>query len=199
MSDDPTPTLHPAQNRGLRELYATTRNLASHWEWLAERIDDPESSEALVDGAARARALMHELPSVTKQHNLYVGKAARSAGASLSGLRTGVADRFLERNQALRAALLDVQHVVTLLGYQAEFAQNHGPADVEDFCRRWEHELAAVEHAARRAAIRTARDPDAAIELIDDSRAGRAAHGFAFRVGSFGEWFDRRRGARDDG
>ena len=196
---DPTPTLHPAQNRGLRELYATARNLAGHWEALASRFADGESCHALLNGAGRARALMTELPELVEGHNLYVGAAARQAGASLSGLRSGLGDRFLERNQALRTAVLDVQHVVTLLGYQAEFAQNHGPADVEDFCRRWEHELAAVEHAARRAAIRSARDPDAAIELIDDSRAGRAAHGFAFRVGSFGEWFDRRRGARDDG
>ena len=190
---DPTPTLHPAQNRGLRELYATTRNLAGHWDWLAQRFYDPETRQALLNGAGRARTLMEELPPALEAHNLYVGPAARQAGASISGLRTGVGDRFLERNQALRTALLDVQHVVTLLGYQAELAQSQGTADLADFCRRWERELTAVERAARRATARLGRDPDAAIERLDQSAAGKAAHGSANLVGTFGEWFDRRR------
>jgi hypothetical protein len=194
---EPTPTLHAAQNRGLRELYATARNLAGHWEALAPRFDDPEARQALLNGAARGRGLMRELPAVTEAHNLYVGTAARSAGASLSHLRSDVGDRFLERNQALRAALLDVQHVVTLLGYQAEVAQAQGTADVADFCRRWERELTAVERAGRRAVARLGRDPDAAIERLDDSPAGRAASGAAFWAGSVGEWFDRFRGGRD--
>ena len=193
----PTPTLHPAQNRGLRELYATARSLAGHWEALAPRFEDGETRHALVNGAGRARALMDELPDVVEGHNLFVGKAARSAGASLSGLRGGFADRFLERNQALRAAVLDVQHVVTLLGYQALLAEQRGTDDIAAFCRRWERELTAVERAARQAAVRIGRDPDEAIERVDTSPVGRAAHGGANLVGTLGEWFDRRRGARD--
>jgi hypothetical protein len=190
----PTPSLHAAQNRGLRELYATARSLADHWEWLAPRFPDPESRQALLNGAARARGLMRELPSVTEAHNLYVGTAASQAGASLSRVRTGVGDRFLERNQALRMALLDVQHVVTLLGYQAELAQAQGTADIADFCRRWERELTSVERAGRRATARLGRDPDGAVERVDPSPAGRAAQGAAFVAGSVGEWFDRFRG-----
>jgi hypothetical protein len=192
---EPTPTLHAAQNRGLRELYATARNLAGHWEALAPRFDGGEAGRALTDGAARARALMHELPELVENHNLYVGPAARSAGASLSNLRIGVGDRFLERNQALRTAVLDAQHVVTLLGYQSRLAQVQETPDLAEFCHRWEREMAAVERAARRAAVRLGRDPDAAIERLDDSRASRVAHGAAYRMGAFGEWFDRRRGA----
>jgi hypothetical protein len=189
-----TPTLHPAQNRGLRELYATARNLAGHWEWLAERFEDGETRHALVNGAGRAHALMTELPSVLEPHNLYVGTAARQAGASLSGTRTAVGDRFLERNQALRAAVLDAQHVVTLLGYQAELAKGQGADDIAEFCHRWERELAAVERSARRAAVRLGRDPETAVERLDDSPVGRAAHGMAYWAGTFGEWFDRKRG-----
>jgi hypothetical protein len=194
---EPTPTLHPAQNRGLRELYATARNLADHWEWLAPRFDDPESRQALMNGAKRAQVLMEELPTVTEDHNLYVGLAARQAGASISTLRTAAGDRFLERNQALRAALLDVQHVVTLLGYLAQVAETNGTADIVAFCKRWERELAAVERAGRRAAARLGRDPDGAIAALDESPAGRAAHGAATWAGTVGEWFDRLRGARD--
>lgn len=193
----PTPTLHPAQNRGLRELYATARNLAGHWEALAPRFDDPETRHALVNGTGRAHALMDELPAALAEHNLYVGTAARSAGASLSGVRGGVTDRFLERNQALRMAVLDVQHVVTLLGYQAQLAEKRSTADLVELCRRWEREMTAVERAVRKAAVGLGRDPDAAIERLDTSPVGRAAHGSANLLGSFGEWFDRRRGAGD--
>ena len=191
---DPTPSLHPAQNRGLRELYATALSLARHWEALAPRFDDPESHQALLNGAKRARALLAELPPVTERHNLFVGQAARQAGTSFSLLRSGVGDRFLERNQALRTAVLDVQHVVTLLGYQAELAEAGGPADVAELCRRWERDLGAVERAARRAAVHLGRDPDAAIERMDESPLGRAAQGSAHAIGTVGEWFDRRRG-----
>jgi hypothetical protein len=104
-----------------------------------------------------------------------------------------VADRFLERNQALRTAVLDVQHVVTLLAYQAQIAEAHGPADVAIFCNRWERELASVERAVRRAAARLGTDPDAAVEPLDASPLGRAAHGTQFVAGSIGEWFDRFR------
>jgi hypothetical protein len=190
----PTPNLHAAQNRGLRELYATARNLAGHWEALEPRFDQPEARQALLNGSKRARALMAELPQVTEPHNLFVGAAARQAGASLSGARSEVADRFLERNQALRTAVLDVQHVVTLLGYQAELAETNGNPDLLEFCRRWEKDLAEVERTARRAAVRSGRDPDGAIERVDDSVAGRAAQGAAFWIGSVGEWFDRKRG-----
>ena len=194
---EPTPTLHAAQNRGLRELYATARHLRGHWEWLAGHFDDGETRDALVNGTGRARALMTELRGAVEPHGLYVGAAALQAGASLSRARNLVGDRFLERNQALRTALLDVQHVVTLLGYQAELAETVGTGDLAEFCRRWERELAAVERSVRRVALRLGRYPDGAIERLDDSPAGRVAHGAAFRLGSFGEWFDRRRGARD--
>jgi hypothetical protein len=190
----PTPTLHPAQNRGLRELYAGARSLAGHWEALEPRFDDPETSHALVNGIGRAQALMDELPDVLAAHNLYVGTAARSAGASLSGLRGGVANRFLERNQALRTAVLDAQHVVTLLGYQAQLAEGRGSEDIAAFCRRWEREMTAVERAVRKAAVGIGRDPDGAIERVDTSPVGRAAHASANLLGTFGEWFDRRRG-----
>ena len=35
---EPTPGLHPAQNRALRECYAFTRQLAEHWRALGGRL-----------------------------------------------------------------------------------------------------------------------------------------------------------------
>ena len=121
--------------------------------------------------------------------------AARLAVRSTdSRSRSRVGDRFLERNQALRIAVLDVQHVVTLLGYLSQVARKRGQQELLDFCTRWERELLAVERAARRAAVKGGADPDDAVEPADASAAGRAAHGAAFAFGSVGEGFDGRRG-----
>jgi hypothetical protein len=189
-----TPDLHPAQNRGLRELYATARQLAEHWEALTPRFAGAPAADTLDDGVVRARALLAALPALTEARGLYGGRAAHSVGVSLAGSRSQVGDRFLERNQALRTAVLDVQHVVTLLGYQAEIAAGRGDEELTQALRHHERELLAVERAARRAAVKLGAEPDSAVERLDPSAAGRVAHGAANAVGTVGEWVDRRRG-----
>jgi hypothetical protein len=189
----PTPELHPAQNRGLRELVATARQLADHWDSLAPRF---ENTKALQTGANRARELIAEITPLMEARGLYGGAAAHSVGKSLAGSRSGVADRFLERNQALRTALLDVQHVVTLLGYQARLADTQADEELAEALRHHEKRLQTVERAARRAAVELGTRPDEAIERLDPSPAGRAAHGAANAVGTVGEWVDRQAGTR---
>src|ERR1700704_520174 len=54
----PTPGLHPAQNRALRELYAFTRQLAEHWRGLAARLAPDPAADALVFGADLADRLL---------------------------------------------------------------------------------------------------------------------------------------------
>jgi hypothetical protein len=193
----PTPDLHPAQNRGLRELYATTRQLSDHWRALAPRFAGTPAGDALTDGFERAGELMQALPPLTEKRGLYVGAAATSVGKSVAGSRSRVANRFLERNQALRTAVLDVQHVVTLLGYQAEIAELQADEELARALRRFERELLSAERAARRAAVKLGTEPDTAIERLDPSVAGRMAHGAANAVGTVGEWVDRRRGSRE--
>ena len=186
--------LHPTQNRGLRELYATTRQLVNHWETLSSRLPTGAATDALDDGVERGRQLLDELRPVTEGFGLYGFPAAQSVGVSLAAGRSRVGDRFLERNQALRLAVVDVQHVVTLLGYLAQVARTRDQQELLDFCTRWERELLAVERAARRAAVKGGADPDDAVERADRTVAGRAAHGASYAIGSVGEWFDRRRG-----
>jgi hypothetical protein len=106
--------------------------------------------------------------------------------------RAGVGDRFLERNQALRIAVLDVQHVVTLLGYLSRASAANGNDDLVEFCDSWQETLAVVEASVRQAAIDIGSDLDGSIEPLDSSPIGRAAHGVGYWVGTFGEWFDRR-------
>jgi hypothetical protein len=188
------PALHPAQNRGLRELVATTRQLADHWGSVAPRFAGSPAGDVLDDGAAHAREVMAGLAPLMEARGLYGGAAAQSVGKSLAGSRSQVGDRFLERNQAFRTAVLDVQHVVTLLGYQAELADRQEDEELARWLRRFERELLSVERAARRAAVKLGADPDAAIAPLDSSPAGRVAHGAANAVGTVGEWVDRRRG-----
>jgi hypothetical protein len=185
--------LHPAQNRGLRELHAAAHQIADHWSSLRGRLAGTGDVAAVLDrGAVAARRLLAELGPVTASYGLYGGPAALSLGGSLARTRGAVGDRLLERNQALRFAVLDLQHVVTLLGYQAALASSAQDARLASFCAGWVEELSPIEAAARAAAIRMGEDPDAAVAPADGSVLGRAGHALAYRVGAVGEWVDRR-------
>jgi len=191
-----TPGLHPAQNRGLRELYAGARQLEEHWRALAARLAAGEGVEDLRAGADTARELLVELADVTAGYGLYGFPAAQTVGARVAGLRNAVADRTLERNQALRMAVLDVQHVVTLCGYLRELAVARGDEPLAEFCGRWERKLRRLEGRVRKAAVGCGAEPDAAIEPVDHGPLGRAGHRLASLGGTVGEWVDRRTAQR---
>jgi hypothetical protein len=184
-----TEELHPTQNRGLRELYAAVRHIETHWSALAPHLSDVDE---LADGVLTAQALLAELTELTPEYDLYGYPAAQNVGRTLATTRGRVADRFLERNQALRLAVLDVQHATTLLGYLARVAEAREQHRLTGFCRRWERDLGAVEDEVRAAAIESGADPDRAIEPLDSSAVGRAAHRVNYAIGSVGEWLDRR-------
>ncbi len=188
----PIDDLHPAQNRGFRELYAATRHVVNHYRALGQRLDEP----ALHEAETAARRLLDELRDPTVRYDLHGGPAAQGVGVNAARGRSGVADKFLERNQAMRTAVLDIQHVVTLLGYLANASTANGNDDLATFCGRWRETLAQVEERVRSAAVDTGRDPDSAVEPLDSSTVGRAAHGAAYWAGTFGEWFDRRTARR---
>ncbi len=107
-------------------------------------------------------------------------------------MRGAVLDRFLERNQALRFAVEDLEHVTTLLGYLARVGETRDDPDLPEFCRSWERRLRRQVNALRKAAIELGDDPDGAVEPLDDSAASRAAHRVAWTLGSVGEWTDRQ-------
>jgi hypothetical protein len=107
-------------------------------------------------------------------------------------VRGAVFDRFLERNQALRLAVEDLEHVTTLLAYLARVSETRGDPNLPDFCRSWERRLRRQVNAVRKAAVELGGDPDRAVEPLDDSPASRAAHRVAWTLGSVGEWTDRQ-------
>jgi hypothetical protein len=177
--------LYPAEHRALRELSAFSRQLVGHWERLGERLDE----ELLGRGAATARDLIGELAARCAAFGIQLYPASQGVGGSAAGLR-GVSDLMLERNQALRSAVHDIQHVTMLLGYLGELADRRGDADLAGWHRAWETRLRALEDEARALAVAAGREPDRAIEPAGPGGLGRAGHAVANGLGTLGEAID---------
>ena len=175
--------LHPAENRGYRELYAFARRLADHWSALASRLPASPASSALADGARTAERLIAELEPLTAAHGLHGHPAAQGLGASLGVGRSFVRDRFLERNQAVRYAVADAALVRALLGYLAAVSEAGGNADLADFSARWERELGSARRGRavgrRGAGLGSGRRDRAGRRLADRPRGAR--HGLCRR------------------
>ena len=142
-------------------------------------------------GAAAAGELIDELAPLTARHDLHGKPAAQGAGKSIAG-SARVRDRFLERNQAARFAVEDLQHVVTLLAYLARASETSGNAALAEFCGRWERKLKRLEGETRKAAAALGTDLDGAIAPLDESKVGKVAHQVGYIAGTVGEAFDRR-------
>ena len=191
-----TPQLHPAENRGLRELYLSTRQLIDHWSALATRRPDSEIAPVLTRGAQAGRDLIKELRPATESYGLYGQPAAQGGGRALARQRDAVRDRFLELNQAARFAVEDLQHVVTLLGYLEAVSGASGNGDLAEFAGRWERKLRRLENETRRTVAQLGTDPDSAIEPLDSSKVGKVAHGAGNLLGTVGEWVDGKAARR---
>jgi hypothetical protein len=184
--------LHPAENRGYRELYVTGRQAAKRLGRMALSLDGTDAREPLDKAAESLGKLLDELGPMTARHDLYGDVAAQGGGANLGMLRGAVFDRFLERNQALRLAVDDLEHVATLLAYLANVSGGRGDATLGEFCSSWERRMRRQVSTVRKAAVALGSTPDAAIEPLDPSRVGRAAHRAAWAFGTVGEWTDRQ-------
>src|SRR4051812_19817692 len=186
MSEVTASGLYAAEHRAYRELHATTRQLESHWGKLARRLGD----DLLAEGASQAGALLAGLEQrIGEEHDLHGQPAAQAVGARLAGAR-GVSDLLLERNQAFRTALLDLQHVTTLLGYLAALARTRGDAALAAWEAGWETRLRGLEERGRTAVMALGTDPDAAITPADESRMGRAGARLGVAFGTVGEAID---------
>ena len=183
--------MHPAEHRVLRELYAFTRQLGRHWASLAKLLGGADGA-ALEAGAAAAHELLDELQPLTGARGLPTATMANFASRAATA-RPSIPDRALERNQALRFAALDAQHVITTLAYIANLAATDGDDELRAFCARWERKLRTHERAVRQAAVALGERPDEAIKPADRSPAGRAGAKLQTAIGAFGEWFDGRR------
>jgi hypothetical protein len=186
MSEVTAQGLLPAEHRALRELHATARQVK-----LGRRLEG-EPATLLEDGAEAAGALLGELRArVGGDYDLHGQPAAQAVGARLAGAR-GVSDLLLERNQAFRTALLDLQHVTTLLVYLAALARTRGDAGLAEWHAGWERRLRDLEDRGRSAAAAIGGDPEGAIAPADESALGRAGARLGAAVGTLGEAIDSR-------
>ena len=184
--------LHPAESRGYRELYLTGRQSVKRLGRLAQAFDGAPARAQLDKAAESVSKLLDELGPLTARHDLHGGITAQGSGANIGIARSAVGDRFLERNQALRLAVEDLEHVTTLLGYLAAVSAARGDSTLSEFCQSWERRLRRQVSAVRKSAIELGSDPDLAVLPLDPSPAGRAAHRVAWAVGTVGEWTDRQ-------
>ena len=125
------------------------------------------------------------------EHDLHSELAARGTGSRIGTVRAEILDRFLERNQALRFAVDDVEHVTTLLAYMGSVSASRGKKNLPELCGTWERKLRRQVSAIRKAAIELGSDPDEAIEPLDPGALGKAAHGSAVATGTVGEAVDK--------
>jgi hypothetical protein len=185
--------LFPAEHRALRELYALARQLGGHWSRLADKLDP--APEVLDRGVEASKQLLAELAERTAAYGLHGVPAATGAGVWTSRLR-GAGDLLLERNQALRSSVLDVQHVLTLVAYLGAVAAKREDTALAGWLRGWETRLTVLRDDIHAAAVAEADDPERAVAAYDGSKLGRAGHKLAVGLGTLGEAFDGRAAKR---
>lgn len=184
--------MHPAAHRALRELIAVTRIVSHRWSRLATLL--PDVADPLRAGVHEADAMAVAMSELAEARDVAIGGAASGLGASLGEGMARLGEPFLERNQTLRTAVLDSHHITVLLHYLERLARAGADDELATACHDWAHRLIQAEGPVRDAAIAEGDEPDRAVEPVDDSPAGRAAHRVAVTVGAAGEWVDRRFG-----
>jgi hypothetical protein len=181
--------MHPAERRVLRELVAFSRQLERHWSVLGDRIGG-EAGHMLLAGAAEAAEVRGDLEPAALRRGLPIGPAAETAGVVVSA-RPAAPDIALERNQAVRWALHDIEHCAVGLRYAARLAGTRHDDALRGLLESWAERLEHRERLVREAAIALADDPDDAIAPADPSGVGRAGHKVAYALGAVGELVDR--------
>lgn len=191
-SEGNAPTLHPAEHRGYRELYAASRHLLTRWRKLAEATSDTDFAAVLEEAARGVRELLEALEKRTAPYGLHGRPSAQGLGAGLGEVRSAVLDRSIDTGVAVRLAVLDVEHVATLLAQLAKLAAARGDSELEEFCVDWKQRLRPEVKAVRKAAVRLGGDPDRVARPLDSSPIGQAMHRAGWAIGTLGEWVDRR-------
>jgi len=188
--------LHPAEHRAYRELYAAARQLVTRWRRVGSALEDTAVGARLADGAAETSVLLTELEPRTATYGLYGSPTAQGMGARIADLRTAFVDRSGDTGLVVRSAVLDMEHVTTLLRQLAELARSRGDRSMAGFCEEWAGRLEANLNAVREAAVKLGADPDRTSAPLEDSTLNRAAHGVGWVFGSVGEAVDRLVGRR---
>jgi hypothetical protein len=183
--------LHPAEHRAYRELYASCRHLTRRWGRLARSLQGTPVGDSLQRGVTETERLLEELGPRTASYGLHGDPMAVGVGARIADLRSVVTDRGADTGLVVRFAVLDMEHVTTLLRQLAELARSRGDRDLAGFCDQWSARLESELGAVREAAVNLGTEPDRAAAPLDDSLTNRAVHGVGWVFGSIGEAVDR--------
>lgn len=198
MTDDTTRTLHPAEHRAYRELYAIARHLVHRWARVGTLLDGVPVGDDLRRGAADAQRLLEELAPRTAAYGLYGSPMAQGVGARFADLRTGITDRGADTGLVVRFAVLDAEHLTTLLRQLAELARVRRDHDLAAFCEEWAVRFESRLDAVRQGAVELGSDPDRVAAPVTGAVLNRVAHGVGWAFGAVGEGIDklaaRRRG-----
>lgn len=196
MTEDTAKKLHPAEHRAYRELYAMSRHLIHRWARVGTLLEGTAVGEKLQRGAAEAQRLLDELKPRTEAFGLYGGPMAQGLGARLADLRTGITDRGADTGLVVRFAVLDAEHLTTLLRQLSELARARQDNDLAGFCERWAVRFEAQLDEVRQAAVELGRDPDRVAAPVVDALINRVAHGVGWTFGAVGEGIDKLAGRR---
>ncbi|MDX6606374.1 MAG: hypothetical protein QOD14_914 [Solirubrobacterales bacterium] len=195
MTDDQA-RLHPAEHRAYRELYASTRHLIHRWGRLARALEGTGVEDVLRRGVSEAESLLEALKPRTEDYGLHGGPMAQGVGARFADVRSAVVDRGADTGMVVRFAVLDAEHLTTLLRQLAELARARQDRDLAGFCEEWAGRFESQLDAVREAAVELGTDPDRVAAPVDDSLVNRAAHGVGWVFGAAGEGIDQIAGRR---
>jgi hypothetical protein len=189
--DGDTARLHPAEHRAYRELFVACRQLINRWGRLTSALEGMPEEPVLTGAAGEVERLLAALGPRTAEYGVHGGPAANGLGARIADLRGAVTDRTIDTGMVMRLAVLDIEHVRTLLRHLAALARARADLGLAAFCDEWADNVRPEVRAVRQAAIRLGASPDRAAAPIDDSLLGRTAHGVGWAAGAAGEKLDR--------
>jgi hypothetical protein len=195
MADDRS-RLHPAEHRAYRELYVSSRQLVNRWKRLISALEGTPYAEVLDRGRDRVEKLLVALPTETERYGLYGGPMALGLGARMGDLRSVITDRSADTGMVMRVAVLDIEHVATLLGQLGALAASRDDQELASFCHEWEASIRPEVEAVRVAAASLGDSPERAAAPLESSLLGRAAHGAFWMLGAVGEAVDNVTGQR---
>ena len=184
-------SLHPAEHRAYRELYVSARQLTRRWRRLAPALEGTPVADALWRGIAQVEELLRVLGPRTAAYGLHGGPTAQGLGARIADLRTVITDRGADTGLSVRFAVLDVEHLTTLLRHLAELARARSDQALARFDEEWAARLELELDAVREAAVKLGTDPDRTAAPLSANPVNRAAHGVGWIFGSIGEGIDR--------
>jgi hypothetical protein len=193
---DAVQKLHPAEHRAYRELYASARQLTRRWRRLASALEGTPTADALWSGLTQVEELVRVLGPRTAAYGLYGGPAAQNVGARIADLRTAITDRGADTGLSVRFAVLDLEHLTTLLRQLAELARARSDQSLARFDEEWAGRLETELDAVRESAVKLGTDPSRTAAPLSGSPVNRAAHGVGWVFGSIGEAVDGAIGRR---